>query len=100
MRRAGLGKKRDEIRSSGALEPAVLGPGAREEIGPDLCHWNLGQKAGCMEGSLEALPSGNTPFFPDPRGFLKFGSFPSLDGSFRESGGGLGVGYVRMLTQW
>ena len=45
-----------------------------------------------MEGSLEAVPSGNTAFVPDPRGFLKFGAVPSLDGRFRESSGGLGGG--------
>lgn len=59
MRRAGLGKKKAEIRSSGILESAVLGAGRREEIGPVLNHWNLGQK-GCIEGSLEAVPSRNT----------------------------------------
>lgn len=80
MRRAGLGKKRTEARSSGALEPAVWGAGTGEEIGPVLCHWNLGQKAGCMEGSLEAVPGGSTSFVPDPR----VGSVPSLDGRFRE----------------
>ncbi|KAF3819124.1 hypothetical protein GH733_013274 [Mirounga leonina] len=61
MRRAGLGKKRAEVRSSGVPEPAVLGAGTRKEIGLVLRHWNLGQKAGCMEGSLEAEPSEGAP---------------------------------------
>ena len=29
---------------------------------------------------MEAAPRGNTAFVPDPRGFLKFGAAPSLDG--------------------
>ena len=45
-----------------------------------LCHWNLSQKAGCMEGSLEAVPRGNTVFVTDPRCFLNFGAVPRLDG--------------------
>lgn len=32
MRRAGLGKRRAEVRISGAPEPAVLGAGTRKEI--------------------------------------------------------------------
>lgn len=36
MRRAGLGKEGAEVRSSGTLEPAVLGAGTREEVGPLL----------------------------------------------------------------
>lgn len=70
MRRAGLGKKRAEILSSGALELAVLGAGTRKEIGSVSCLWNLNQRAGCIEGSLEAIPSGNTPFVRDPGAFL------------------------------
>lgn len=33
----------------------------------DPCHWNWGQKAGWTEGSLQAVPSANTTFVPDPR---------------------------------
>ncbi|TEA24757.1 hypothetical protein DBR06_SOUSAS35810016, partial [Sousa chinensis] len=80
MRRAGLGKKRAEILSSGALKLAVLGAGTRKEIRSVSCLWNLNQRAGCIEGSLEAIPSGNTPFVRDPGAFLKFSSVPGVDG--------------------
>lgn len=70
MRRAGLGKRRAEVRSSGAPEPAVLGAGARKEIRPVLLSLEPGLESRMYGGVLEAEPSSLTPFVSDPRGFL------------------------------
>lgn len=76
MRRAGLGKKRAEIRSSGAAELAVLGAGTREEVRPVSCHWNQpeSRRSGGVFGDGAKWKH---TVLSQILGVLKFGSVPS-----------------------
>lgn len=91
MRRAGLGKERAGVRSS-ALEPAVPGAGAREEVGPSYVP---GIWAGEQDewGGLWRRCQVDTGHLSQVlRGFLKLGPAPSLNGRFGERSGGRGGG--------
>lgn len=71
------------------------GHGRKSDLSPVT---GISQKAGGLEGSLETVPSGNTPFCPRFWGSLSLVQSQVLDGKFRESSGGLGVRYAQVST--